>query len=250
MADIKFPCKPGRQLTITVARLLDQAGIPNVLCGEIMLYAYGVPTATWCNTWVIPDHLIEAAFKTLRDASFPICEMGSECLLVKRWGREPIPEYHFHVDHTYDKYAWTVDLHKKSSILWMLPDPTVEPPVPDDQTYMLTTDPRLPPWIPGYGGGRWLECSYPIKIPRPARFLEACFYLYCRDRDGVGFSSYWMVHISYIQQYVEGNPCKGIITYDDLEEPVRQFLELRNADLIEKILGASWASAEQASRRE
>lgn len=47
MADIKFPCEPGRQLTITVARLLDQSGIPNVLCGEIMLYAYGVPTVAW-----------------------------------------------------------------------------------------------------------------------------------------------------------------------------------------------------------
>ena len=110
----------------------------------------------------------------------------------------------------------------------MLPDPSVGPPVPDDKSYMLTTDPRLPHWVPGYGGGRWLECDYPIKIPIPARYLEALFYLRCRDWFGGGYCDYWATHICYISQYVEGNPCQGILSYDDLKEPVRQFIELRN----------------------
>ncbi|KAH8424447.1 uncharacterized protein LDX57_002198 [Aspergillus melleus] len=93
MTEIAFPISIGPELESYVAKLLDQAGIPNFIWGDPVLDILGTPSLPPYSGWAIPDHCIEAAAKTLDEANFPPCTQGRDCTVFQMISN-PYPDYH------------------------------------------------------------------------------------------------------------------------------------------------------------
>ncbi|CRL28558.1 unnamed protein product [Penicillium camemberti] len=165
-----------------VARILDEAQVPNILWG-------GLPqglVARWNEhekdvEFITLDHLIFMASNALIAAGFTPCS-DPDCREVHSKNNDcPIAPVHFHIEAQYPQHG-VLRVYAKSSHLWWLPDFEPGPPAADDPDLMLSNDSRLPPYVLRGFSGPWTEL-YPIKILNPSSFTEAAWWLTFRDID-------------------------------------------------------------------
>ncbi|RHZ61820.1 uncharacterized protein CDV56_108170 [Aspergillus thermomutatus] len=186
MSDFKFNGqKPDADLIASIVKLLDAHGIPNVMWGAYALIRYGAPLVIEDFTFVIPDQHIDRAREVLLAANFPPCPKGDDCPLIQPNIDLPHPYAHFDLDDYGPPRHWhcsRLELHKKSRLLWTLPDIPLGAPAPDDPNYMLVTDDRLEEYDPRMHIGRVPYTHYPVKIPTLVRYAESLAYLYLRDK--------------------------------------------------------------------
>ncbi|RHZ54862.1 uncharacterized protein CDV56_107201 [Aspergillus thermomutatus] len=177
-----------------ISRFLDAHGIPNVLWSELVMNMFLFPVVADGIRVVIPDEHIEKARDLLLAAGFPPCQMGNYCPLYWEASGHAVPYAHFNlVDRGPINYykpeifgdnprEWhTLELLKKSEVLWGAPEIPLGPPPPNDPDWWTVNDERLPEVPIEYQLGRIVEADYPVKIPSPARFAESLTLLYMRD---------------------------------------------------------------------
>ncbi|KAF7139669.1 hypothetical protein CNMCM5793_007268 [Aspergillus hiratsukae] len=240
MSDFKFTKFDSEKLDVdliaSIAKLLDANGIPNVMWGPYVLARYGAPLVLQEYSFVIPDQHIDRAREVLLAANFVSCQ--DDCHLVQPVCDLPHPYAHFILD---DKdqprvvrddmpplgiwHSFRLELHKKSRLLWTLPDIPLGAPAPDDPSYMLVTDDRLDDYDPRMHLGRVPYTHYPVKMPTLPRYAESLAYGYLRERsrEGEGHKLrawFFLGEMTYIGLY-----CK--LRVADLEEPrIRRFWRL------------------------
>jgi hypothetical protein len=211
MTDRTYPCK--------VSRFLEAHGIPNVLWGELVMNTFLIPVMPDVSPpislrhhklqldelttrqqlqqgiyFVIPDEHIDKARDLLVEAGFPPCQLGEYCGFDWPKSSHGIPYAHFNiVDRGPLNYYkpelygpnprewYTLELYKKSEMLWGAPEIPLGPPAPSDPDYWTITDERLPEVNRGFHQGRVVDADYPVKIPSPARYAEMLTLLYFRD---------------------------------------------------------------------
>ncbi|GIK00925.1 hypothetical protein Aspvir_004955 [Aspergillus viridinutans] len=237
MSDFKFNGqKVDVDLVASIAKLLDANGIPNVMWGPYVLARYGAPLVLSDFAFVIPDQHIERAREVLLAANFPPCPLGDDCQLIQPFCRLPHSYAHFILDdkgqppraHNGQTGYWHpfhLELHKKSQLLWTLPDIPLGAPAPDDPNYMLVTDDRLDEYNPRVQLGRVPHTHYPVKMPTLPRYTESLAYGYLRNesREGEGHSrqaGFFLREMSSI-----GLDCK--LEPADLEPRIQRFWALR-----------------------
>ncbi|CAI7665982.1 unnamed protein product [Penicillium glandicola] len=163
-----------------VARILDEAQVPNILWGMMAMCLVGVWKEEEKDVeFLILDHLITDASNALIAAGFTSCT-DPDCREVQIKGNyRPVPAVHFHIESQYPRHQ-VLRLYPKSGHLWWLPDFELGPPAADDPDLMLSNDLRLPPFAEKGFSGPWTEL-YLIKILNPSSFTEAVWYLIFRD---------------------------------------------------------------------
>jgi hypothetical protein len=182
--------------------------------------------------FVIPDQHIDRAREVLLAANFISCPQGDDCHFVQPIFHHPHSYAHFILeeeaqqrrDHEGQAGFWhpvRLELHKKSRLLWTLPDIPLGAPAPDDPNYMLVTDDRLDEYGPRMQLGRVPYTHYPIKIPTLPRYAESLAYGYLRNRGpaGEGHSlraGFFLYDLGYIAEYCKLDPA-------DLEPRIRRF---------------------------
>ncbi|GIC90281.1 uncharacterized protein Aud_006715 [Aspergillus udagawae] len=237
MSDFKFNGqKVNVDLVASIAKLLDANGIPNVMWGPYVLACYGAPLVLYDFAFVIPDQHIDRAREVLLAANFPPCPQGDDCHLIQPICSLPHSYAHFILDdkgqpprgHNRQTGFWhpfRLELHKKSQLLWALPDIPLGAPAPDDPNYMLVNDDRLPDYNPIFKAGRAPYTHYPVKMPTLPRYAESLAYGYLRKQrsEGEGDSlraGFFLGEMTYIGLYCKLKP-------DDLEPRIQRFWELR-----------------------
>ncbi|PYI26961.1 hypothetical protein BP00DRAFT_406040, partial [Aspergillus indologenus CBS 114.80] len=192
-----------------VTQLLVGNGIPNFLFGDMMLRFFGCETDVLSINLSIPDELMDEAVRVLRQAGFydgpiePFEVEESQCFLDFRLGRfhrdqRPhlawgcryfddheyyrhsgawwLPTHVFHLRQTPGKLGHVdLNLFMHSRYFWDLPVPTLAPTEYDQNSYVLSTDRRLPTPV-CFGPGR-----HAVKMISPARLVEALILLTYRD---------------------------------------------------------------------
>ncbi|PLN81301.1 hypothetical protein BDW42DRAFT_185500 [Aspergillus taichungensis] len=217
----------GRELVVEVDKVLRAAGVASILWDTCLLDIYGVPMLIPFDDFVIPDHQMDAAVQALKDAGFSDGD-GKEFIGKCHWLEQkkeevrdtaPWPAHWFHAhsapwepdnltseDDYYTMLRGRIHgdicLHRKSEVLWALPDPSLEDPAPDDPNYMLATDPRLPEGgIPGFGRGRYTVPGCRVQIPTPSGFTESLILNKVRDYEMVDRGFFWENYLIYMGQY-------------------------------------------------
>lgn len=113
-------------------------------------------------------------------------------------------------------------LYRKSRLFWTFPDPPIGRPATDDRYYMLTSDPRIQ--INDLARGRQSDLLYPVKMPVPARYLEAMYLLKLRDCEGSILYSHWCIEVDYMMDWVM--PREVNLLLEDIDEPFREWTRL------------------------
>ncbi|PYH88460.1 hypothetical protein BO71DRAFT_301494, partial [Aspergillus ellipticus CBS 707.79] len=92
-------------------------------------------------------------------------------------------------------------LFKKSIWLWHIPPLPVGLPGPEDEDFMLATDPRLPHHT-SWTRGRYPSSLYPVKVLSPApRYVENMIYLTCRDAQKSILTIGWEMRPGHINKH-------------------------------------------------
>ncbi|GIK06747.1 hypothetical protein Aspvir_002397 [Aspergillus viridinutans] len=194
----EYPCK--------VSRFLETHGIPNVLWGELVMNMFLIPVVPDGIYFIIPDEHIEKARDLLVAAGFPPCQLGKYCGFDWPKSTHAIPYAHFNIidcgplDYSKpEEYGpnprqwYTLELYKKSEMLWGAPEIPLGPPPPNDPDYWTINDERLPEVNRAFQQGRVVDADYPVKIPSPARYAEMLTLLFFRDNypEETFRGSYW-----------------------------------------------------------
>ncbi|CAG8901331.1 unnamed protein product [Penicillium egyptiacum] len=187
-----------------VARILDEAQVPNVLWGMMAICLVG----EWNDDeddveFLVLDHLITAASNALVAAGFTPCtDPGCRAVQTEK-NHHPIPAVHFHLKAQYPQHNM-LRLYPKSGHLWWHPDFDLGPPTADDPDLMLSNDPRLPPYAVQGMSGPWTEL-YPIKILNRSSCTEAVWWLLFRDLDHANnYDLVWSMMIYSLMLYPKG----------------------------------------------
>ncbi|KAL4794486.1 hypothetical protein BDV19DRAFT_390091 [Aspergillus venezuelensis] len=134
------------------------------------------------------DDSIEKAAKLLNDAKLLPCTQ----------------DYHWHTDLFYPERpphtTYGVFLYRKSRLFWTFPVPPIGRPKQDDPYYMLTSDKRITTME--YSRCRASDKDYPVKIPIPARYMEAMKLLELRDLDAQDTILHWDLEIDYLAEQI------------------------------------------------
>ncbi|GIJ85081.1 hypothetical protein Asppvi_003936 [Aspergillus pseudoviridinutans] len=238
MSDFKFKGqKVDKDLVASIAKLLDANGIPNVMWGPYVLACYGVPLVLDDFAFVIPDQHIDRARDVLLAANFPLCPQGDDCHLLQPICTLPHSYAHFilkdeaqpprgHNGQTGFSHPFRLELHKKSQLLWTLPDIPLGAPAPDDPNYMLVTGDRTDVYDTRMQSGRVPYTHYPVKMPTLPRYAESLAYGYLRNQrpEGEGHSlqaGFFLHEMTYIGLYC-------ILDRDDLAPRLHRFWRLWN----------------------
>lgn len=106
----------------------------------------------------------------------------------------------------------------------LAPVPTRLPPL-DDPDYMLVDDPRLPDYNDEVGNGRW-QSIRSIKIPKPARFIDAMVLLMVREWPQDPTSSIWYEYLSELLDHIrECGKYELVPSWDALGNLARGFVK-------------------------
>ncbi|PLB46200.1 hypothetical protein P170DRAFT_429337 [Aspergillus steynii IBT 23096] len=229
-----------------IGKLLDHAGVPNYVWGEIYLTLIAAPVVIHKLDFFVPDHLIDVAINTLRNADFPDDKDNPRCAWNKkaheREGTWPIPYHMFHLeeddsllmdeqDEHFPKTAedierikgpWHVDLflYRKSDYFWDLPDIPVGLPAPDDPNFMLANDRRLPvERVQGSGDGRIEDPNCQLKIVAPPRYIESNLLLIARDRRSCDGGLYWAENLRFVIMYTTKSTADWSLTEPESLKP-------------------------------
>lgn len=144
--------------------------------------------------FIIPDEHIKKARDLLVAAGFPLCQLGKYCGFDWPKSCHGIPYAHFNIvdlgplyyykpeEYGPNPREWyTLELYKKSELLWGMPEIPLRIPKADDPDYWTVKDKRLPTVAIEFQRGRVVEADYPVKIPSPARYAESLTLLFFRD---------------------------------------------------------------------
>ncbi|RDW86973.1 uncharacterized protein DSM5745_03615 [Aspergillus mulundensis] len=193
-------------VSVDVARLLDQAGIPNVLWGWLALALAASDQGNHEVQFVIADDKVDDAKKVLAAAGFTACthpkcfELSDDRFPEDQWRDiflngtpeqrsavaiasmafdryHPVAAVHYHTEKQSDEYR-LLSLYKKSAQLWWLPTMNVGPPAKDDRNLTTSDSNRLP--TGKNRTGPWTG-QYPIQVLTPWALLEGLIFLFCRD---------------------------------------------------------------------
>ncbi|KAL4900140.1 hypothetical protein BDW74DRAFT_104498 [Aspergillus multicolor] len=200
----------GGKLAYEVAKLLDEAGVPNVLWEWLALGLLAADNGNREIEFVIADKKFDEAKRVLAAAGFAACTntnyrercenrfpvqhmahvarnidqydsggaMGA-ALAYDRYHVVAAVHYHVETLPQWQPYE-LLSLHKQSAQLWWLPELSTDPPSADDHYLTLSNSARLPT-----GNGRTAPFSrpdqYPMKVLLPWVFVEALILLRCRD---------------------------------------------------------------------
>ncbi|GKZ27088.1 hypothetical protein AbraIFM66951_004457 [Aspergillus brasiliensis] len=199
--DAKAPTHIDYKLENTIAEALDRAGVPNLFCGHGLMSIYGLVQEQKSSTWVIPNFYIAQADDLLKAAGLHSCQR-SYCEGYRPNKRPFAPAYHYHVQPRVNRpHNHVVLLYKIWDLFIELgPVPTRPPPV-DDPDYMLVDDFRLPDYNDEDGTGSWKSIR-PIKIPKPARFIDAMVLLMVREWPQDPTSSIWFKYLSELLEHI------------------------------------------------
>ncbi|RHZ44421.1 uncharacterized protein CDV56_103345 [Aspergillus thermomutatus] len=186
MIDRTYPCR--------ISRFLDAYGIPNVLWGELVMNMILIPLEADGIYFVIPDEHIDKARDLLLEAGFPPCQLGKYCGFDHPNSCHGIPYAHFNIVdlgpldcYKPEQYGpnprqwYTLELYKKSELLWAAPEIPLGIPPANDPDYWTVKDKRLPKVAIEFRRGRVVNADYPVKIPSPARYAESLTLLFFRD---------------------------------------------------------------------
>ncbi|KAK2762063.1 hypothetical protein FQN54_001070 [Arachnomyces sp. PD_36] len=213
MGPFRFDGQPlDNNLVSSVACILDEANVPNVLWGNYLLTTYGVPTIVDGVAFAVPDELVTAAYIALLSAGFPTCMEHSSCRTPVDFVPSPRPTEHLHIDQDVK-----LSIFKQSETLWSIPALSMDSPRPSDQNIMLASDPRLPGPAPGRGRGAFSSSLYPVRIPTANRYTESLIRLIIRNQSH-HFQLFWMAMLTYMLEYVDGTKA---LREDDLEPRFR-----------------------------
>ncbi|PWY80959.1 hypothetical protein BO94DRAFT_153626 [Aspergillus sclerotioniger CBS 115572] len=197
MATVKFPPTSGfYELDCYVAQLLGQAGIPAFIWGEKVLHVYLQKRYEgFFRGWVVPDEAIAKAVQVLDDEGFPPCKDGNECAVFAPDQKFPVPDHHYHdyYHSTKSRRSWEggVILYQKSRLFSEFPEPPVGCPRPGDPYYTFLASGRQFQKASDEPQNGQPENQYPVKLPVPARYLEAMCLLKIRDIEGYATISSW-----------------------------------------------------------
>ncbi|KAF7169424.1 hypothetical protein CNMCM5623_002154 [Aspergillus felis] len=198
MADLRHPKSKvrvsERHYPCEVSRFLEAHGIPNVLWGELVMNAFLVPVVPNGVYFIIPDEHIDKARDLLVEDGLPPCRLGKYCGFDWLNSIHGIPYAHFNIidlgplrSYNSEEYGpnprrwYTLELYKKSEMLWGAPEIPLGPPPLNDPDYWTINDERLPEVNRAFSIGRLVDANYPVKIPSPARYTEMLTLLYFRD---------------------------------------------------------------------
>ncbi|KAL4917324.1 hypothetical protein BDW62DRAFT_201946 [Aspergillus aurantiobrunneus] len=145
-----------------VARVLDNVLVDHVLFGKEALRLVGRALPADGNLEK------ETAIKALADQEFGLCARFDCNYAEHHCG--PFSA-HLHPFELFSHEVTTLWLLPKSSYLWWLPDFKLGPHL------TLSTDPNLPPHVPGGCTGPWEKHIYPVKILNASSFTEAVILL-------------------------------------------------------------------------
>ncbi|GKZ29332.1 hypothetical protein AbraIFM66950_004461 [Aspergillus brasiliensis] len=235
-----------------VARLLDCAKVPYVAWGDLMdahLSNDFETESTLC--FVVPDNRLDAAIRALRLAGLSedpcrvdFCDWAGspDC---GNYDSSPWPAHHFHYFRRCQYFGREttvcspIGLFQKSQWLWLLPDPPLEFPEPNDPNFMLSTDRRHPDWdMKGFGNS-----FYPIKLLTPARWIESLFCQAIRDRSIIDISQKvwygymgrthrrWVRPVQTFHERLARLLPPELFHLDLLQEPFRTIYELKTYQL-------------------
>lgn len=121
---------------------------------------------------------MQVACASLRALGLKPCP-DAECDAMVLGRLRPVPAAHFHIGVKY-RGCSTLSFLSHSTSLWWRENFPIKAPGSDDPDILLTTDPRLPPYVQYGCTGPWTDL-YPIKILNPSSFTEAVILLACRD---------------------------------------------------------------------
>ncbi|KAJ5940561.1 hypothetical protein N7516_000729 [Penicillium verrucosum] len=187
-----------------VARILDEAQVPNLLWGTMAAWLIG----DWRPynediQFLVLDHLIQTASDALSAAGIAPCT-DPECAVVRTVHNDwLVPPVHFHVKALYPEHD-VLRLYSKSTYLWWLPDFGTSAPAADDPHLILSNDSRHPPYVFNGMSGPWTEV-YPVKVLTRSSFTEAALWLLFRDFEHAnGLYFQWLDLIIVAKTHPEG----------------------------------------------
>ncbi|PYH87743.1 hypothetical protein BO71DRAFT_436426 [Aspergillus ellipticus CBS 707.79] len=210
-----------------VAFSLEEHEIPSCIWSEAALSIYGLPMSEESDlnstAWIIPDILLGVTCLVLHNKKFSLC-VDRNCDLLSGHGFHPPPDMHIHVKPDSEHGGITHDLtfYRKSRVFWAFPDPPLGAPAPDDPTYMLVTDARLPEHPDERG--RQPTGNYPVKILTPARYIEGTILLALRDLVGSANEFHWSSVVQHLWELVADEE-NDLVTLDDLSGPFGEHMK-------------------------
>ncbi|RAL12503.1 uncharacterized protein BO97DRAFT_58314 [Aspergillus homomorphus CBS 101889] len=173
------------------------------------------------SSWVVPDRYFGRAVRTLQRAEFPKCVLKRECALRSLECLRPLPDYHFHSNKypTVEQFEYghpictSIDLYRKSTLLWMFPDPPIDIVTPHDSCYEARglTKPGLRSYLP-------LADKLPVTVLTFPKFIEAFIMLACRDCEGHWSFKFWIDFLLFIRRYEEGARQRDPALADDADK--------------------------------
>ncbi|KAF4162187.1 hypothetical protein CNMCM6936_002427 [Aspergillus lentulus] len=263
-----------RTYSCRISRFLDAHGIPNVLWGEHVMNMFLIPVVTDVSSpvflrhhklqadelttrqqlqqgiyFIIPDEHIDKARDLLVEADFPPCQLGKYCGFDWPKSCHGIPYAHFNiVDRGPMNYYkpelygpnprewYTLELYKKSEMLWGAPEIPLGPPAQNDPDYWTINDERLPEVHRGFCLGRVVEADYPVKIPSPARYTESLTLLYFRDNypEDTFRGSYWDYLLLDMHEVLQKH---RLFTLRDLPPRTRSWFKILTENIHERTHG-------------
>ncbi|GLA03008.1 hypothetical protein AnigIFM60653_002579 [Aspergillus niger] len=227
------PFKNGMKSAEAVTIWLHEAGIPCAFIGEVALSSYGALIPYKLGTsLIVADAKVHEASEALSNHGIEPCIKGKEC----DWENDALTEeasspapYHFHLDHGPQGnppfWCESLKLYKKSDIDPTLPDPGLGVPGPEDQNYMVVTDPRLPE------RGRWKNSTCPVQILTEPRFFETIFNQAVNCRSGEYSADElapWEGNVVRLKEMIDDAELQSHVVelINGLELPVRRYIEL------------------------
>ncbi|PWY95099.1 hypothetical protein BO94DRAFT_218645 [Aspergillus sclerotioniger CBS 115572] len=226
----------GRELCASIARILDNAQVPNVLWGRLLESAYGfmdhlnLPVVSF----IIPDKMIDSAYQALMTEPLLNECKGEHCEHYYHQSGDPRertmkPARHLYLPldlnmKYYHPYI-VLELYRESDILLGFPAIPLGTPPHHDEYYMSTDDKRLPDIMgdcgrfnhpKGNGDETFNPEKYPFKVLTVTKAVENLILLRCRDK---GYHEHcdrlWSEMLEHIRIQVVG--C-GTVEIGKLEE--------------------------------
>ncbi|RAK97681.1 uncharacterized protein BO80DRAFT_448090 [Aspergillus ibericus CBS 121593] len=224
------PLQEVSQIESKVTRVLDDASIHNCIWGEGVLLMLGVLLRIERLSWVIPDAEIDKAAEVLQKVGF---QRPEESIQRAKPYRECLGDYFFLCLWNEEK---EVHLFRQSRLCGTFPMPPIGPPKPGDEFFMLTSEmERIDDQL------MWrdypAEDSHPVKMPKPARFLEALVLLRVRDLVLPESRGPWKEPINMIAGQVLKPRLFKTFRCSDLLSPFDEYMKLylEKIDVREKV---------------
>ncbi|KAL4912763.1 hypothetical protein BDW62DRAFT_12353 [Aspergillus aurantiobrunneus] len=215
-----LPCKPGTGFATSISEHLFEAGIPNILWGTGALHVLGVSEVGEDTQFVLPDHLLNHGIKVIADKAWmTTCPWDRHCPIVRGRGW-PVPDVHFHINN--EDVCLTLDLFRKSRLLWTVPDFRLESPGENDPTFTLASRLKGPkPAARRFQDRRvpFHTEGHPVQILTPVATVNALIYLCLRDFGTCSWWRFWAQSLcSAIWEALK------IFEQDDIEPCFRPFV--------------------------